>query len=544
MKPHNLLIVVAAFFVASYANAQDADIAANPSESEGVVYEAPAAFKPVEAIAATERAAVYPKTAELSNAFRDGMNVIDLRVVTPDRVVEAEQESARKFGHLDPGPKRVGLVRDIPEAAAASTSTAMLLDSRSDGQSVWTLAIRSPGAFGMRVHFTEFDAAEGTVLLYAYDREQLIVHGPYTGVGPNHSGDFWTPSLPGEEVYVEMAGAQMPRFVVSQIVHFDEDPGFEATDGTANSGGPLPCHLDVMCYGVSEAARQATGQMNIVVGNEVYVCTGTLLNDFDTETWVPYFLTANHCLATQSEADSLEVVWFYQKDSCDGTLPSYSTLPRTAGGLLLAGVSQSDGNDMSFLRLASDPPAGVAFAGWTTATSVNGFGIHHPAGSWKRTSIMSPVGVCPGCNCADGTDFDYYNMDDGLVEGGSSGSGIFNASGQLAGQLLGRCSNTTDPNDMTCDNLDSFWAMYGEFEETYPAISWWLHIGGTLHVDGAASPPGDGTAESPFTAIGLALNSAWPAARIKITAGYYSELLTINQNVRLVAYGGTVTIGG
>jgi len=131
-----------------------------------------------------------------------------------------------------------------------------------------------------------------------------------------------------------------------------------------------------------------------------------------------------------------------------------------------------------------------------------------------------------------------------MAEGGSSVSGIFNSSGQLAGQLFGRCSSDgTNPEDMDCGNIDSFWAMYGEFEETHPLISWWLNVGGTLHVDHSSSPPGIGTQGWPFTWIYLALDRAWPGVRIKIAAGSYNETFTINQDVTLVAQRGMVTIG-
>ena len=544
MKLLDTLIVIATLLAAGSAIAQDADITATMPIDDEVIHEAPAAIKPIEATAKGKASAVVPHSLGLVDAFQEGVNIINLGPVTPERIAVADQESARRFGHLRPGPKRVGLVRAMPEVSTSIDSNAPRHFPFGGDQSMWTLAIRSPGAFAVRVHFTDFDAPEASVVLYAYGREGLITRGPYTGKGSDRNGDFWTPSLPGEEIYIEMTGMEMPKFGISEIVHFDDYPGASDTDRAATDRSVLGCHLDVMCYDVSTSARQATGQMNFVSGGGSYVCTGTLLSDHDDETWAPYFLTAEHCIGSQAEASSLEVVWFYQRDSCGGPLPDYATLPRSTGGTLLESVSADDGNDMAFIRLAGDLPGGIAFAGWTTETSIDGVGIHHPAGSWKRTVFLSPVGVCPGCLCADGSDFDYYNMVDGLNQGGSSGSGIFNSSGRLAGQLLGRCSSDgTHPDDLDCGNIDSFWAMYGEFEETHPVISWWLAVGGTLHVDHASQAPGIGTPAWPFTWIYLALDGAWPGARIKIAGGTYGETFTINQDVTLVSHGGMVTIG-
>ncbi len=544
MKLRSTLIVIATLLAAGSAIAQDADITATVPADDEVIHEAPATIKPIEATAAARVFAVVPQSSGLADAFQEGINIINLGPVTPERIAEADQESTRKFGDLRPGPKRVGLVRAIPEGSISIDPNALRHFPLGGDQSMWTLAIRSPDALAMRVHFTDFDAPEGSVVLYAYGREGLITRGPYTGKGQDRGGDFWTPSLPGEEIYIEMTGMEMPKFGISEIVHFDDYPGASDTDRAATGWSVLPCHLDVMCYGVSTSARQATGQMNFVSGGGGYVCTGTLLTDHDNETWVPYFLTAEHCIGSQAEAGSLEVAWFYQRDSCGGPLPDYDALPRSTSGTLLESVSADDGNDMAFIRLAGDLPGGIGFAGWTTETSINGVGIHHPSGSWKRTVFLSPVGVCPGCLCEDGSDFDYYNMVDGLNQGGSSGSGIFNSSGQLAGQLLGRCSSDgTHPDDLNCGNIDSFWAMYGEFEETHPLIRWWLDVGGTLHVDRSSPAPGNGTPGWPYTWIYLARVAAWPGARIKIAAGSYNETFTINQDVTLVAQGGMVTIG-
>jgi hypothetical protein len=38
-------------------------------------------------------------------------------------------------------------------------------------------------------------------------------------------------------------------------------------------------------------------------------CTGTLLNDGDPTTHIPYFLTAHHCVPDQVRASSIETYW-------------------------------------------------------------------------------------------------------------------------------------------------------------------------------------------------------------------------------------------
>jgi len=164
------------------------------------------------------------------------------------------------------------------------------------------MAIRSPGAFGIRIHFASFDVGEGSVMVYAEGKNGLIVHGPFRGKGPNNSGDFWTASLPGETVFIEVYGTVMPQLEVAEFVHFDKPLGVPEEDEERAALAVLPCHLDVMCYNASQVhplARDAVGQINFVENGLSFLCSGTLLNDLDDETTVSYFLTAYHCISTQ-----------------------------------------------------------------------------------------------------------------------------------------------------------------------------------------------------------------------------------------------------
>lgn len=414
----------------------------------------------------------------------------------------------------------------------------MLMDT-DKGRDVWTFSVRSPEAYGIRIHFTDFEVGDGSVLVYSFGDSGTIVRGPYTGSGPDGDGDFWTASLPGDEVFVEATGTDEPLFEIVEVIHFDQD--LYAFDGESRED-VFACHLDVNCHmnEVAASAKNATGQMNFLCDdNTCHVCTGTLLNDNDSETTAPYFLTARHCLNTQAEVDTLEVVWNYETDSCNGTVPNYATLPRNVGGTHLKSY---DENDMELIWLGGSLPGTVALAGWSTSTTTGQYGVHHPKGSWKRVVFFDHTGA--ECPWFDPWDYDSYDMTDGLTQGGSSGSGVFNSAGQLTGQLWGVCTAST-LDDMDCSNVDDFWAVYGQFETTYDEISWFLGIGGTFHVDGAYTGAWEfGTEANPFRAIQSALDVAWDGMRIKIQAGSYPELLTIDQEVKVVASGGTVTIGG
>ena len=72
-----------------------------------------------------------------------------------------------------------------------------------DGTSLWRLAIRSPGAAGLRLHFQDFQAGAGIVWVYGGQPDQPGSSGPFSGQGLWENGDFWTGVVESELVIVE-----------------------------------------------------------------------------------------------------------------------------------------------------------------------------------------------------------------------------------------------------------------------------------------------------------------------------------------------------
>jgi len=482
-----------------------------------------------------------PVSVDMDDAFQEGINIYDLGRLSAEKIAEADARSAAKYADFKPGPMRTGLTRTFEPDPLTVDHASVVRQDLDNGKSVWTLAIRSPGALGIRVHFTEFDVAAASVIVYADGPSGLIIEGPFRKRGLGGEGDFWTSALPGDQVFVELTGAGEPQFQIVGILHIDRDP---ALSGEDRATAELPCHLDAMCESLPPYVRNAVGRMSYVGSDGLgHACTGTLLNDKDDETFVPYFITARHCLSTQAEVNTMDVYWLFQKDSCGGTVGFLTDYPKTHGGTLLRSYSE---NDMTFIRLNGDLPAGVTMTGWTTDTSVgNAVGVHHPAGSWKRAVFLDATDVCVTCWCGDPTDYDYYDYERGLTEPGSSGSGVFNGAGQLAGQLRGCCADWADCDDKNCSNFRNYWSYYGEFETTYDEISHWLYLGGTVNVNWFTLPnmPETGTPGFPFDTVTEGYNYAWPGARLKIQAGDYPETITFAKEMLIVGAGGDVIIG-
>jgi hypothetical protein len=93
----------------------------------------------------------------------------------------------------------------------------------SNGASIWRLGIESPGAAGLRVHFTGFDAGAGKLWLHAqagHGKPEVV--GPYSGKGPHKDGDFWSDIVFSSSVIVEYRPAGSARkvpFRIPEISH-------------------------------------------------------------------------------------------------------------------------------------------------------------------------------------------------------------------------------------------------------------------------------------------------------------------------------------
>jgi hypothetical protein len=406
----------------------------------------------------------------------------------------------------------------------------------------------------MRVHLSGVDLGRSQLIVYALTDGGPVVRGPYHRQGPEGDGDFWPASLPGDTVFVEVTGPDEPSVQIAEIVHCDVDP--HALGGDDPEGGPLSCHLDVMCFSVNTTARQAVGRMRYISDGNFSACTGTLIADLDSETFVPYFLTANHCVDETINLATLEVFWLFQEtpcspsncpsDSCLSNTPDLFSMPSNVNATLLATSGATVGNDASFLRLHGGLPAGIGFAGWTNNEEIGVVGIHHPAGSWKRAFFgeyeSTSLGCGADCGCFTPANYAFYSDVNGIVEPGSSGSAMFTSSGQVIGQLFGTCSLC--PDAFNCFSTGDWCTQYGEWEQTYADASYWLQLGGTIWVNAAnITPPWNGLQSDPYFSMTQAYNAAWDGTQLKIIAGNYPQNLTMSKQITLRAINGLVRIG-
>ena len=368
-------------------------------------------------------------------------------------VTRTEQKRKRDDKFL-----RIGIVRSLETPLDPLLDSALYTVTEGD---IRVAGIVSERAVAVRVQFQDMSLPPGARVFVYSPSNPSEHHGPYVGRGPSDDGTFWTPPIPGDTAVIEYftparSNTAKTPFKVLSIAHVFKDMSVEKAAGS--------CELDVTTDWQNVA--KSVGRVDFVSGNFVGSCTGTLLNNAANDQ-KPYFLTANHCISTQTEAQSVTVYWNYNT----GDTPPGGTPTTSGANLLVTGTS----SDFSLLFLTGSLPGGLFFSGWdstvfgSTAASA---GIHHPEGSHKRISFGTARQPNAG-NCPTGQQCLRVDWSSGVTEPGSSGSGIWvgNPSDpggpKLIGTLIGGLSAcNASPSEM--------WDVYGRFSVTYPSISTFL----------------------------------------------------------------------
>ena len=356
------------------------------------------------------------------------------------------------------------------------------IESAVDGGLVWTAAVHSDDAAGLRVHFTDFALPTGFELWF-YSTNG-VVRGPYTGLGPGDRGDFWSHTVAGPDAVLQLRAygpaisEQVVSFRVTELGHVGRAAALKSF-----CSFNVDCIENVECTSdpAVDDARDAVALMRFIKRPFIYLCSGGLLNS-SINPGAPYFLTANHCISRDREAGTLET-WFAYTIACDGagydcTEPFVELSgPSTLGSSVLATNKTSD---FTLLLLAEAPPAGSAFLGWSTAAvaftdAAPLYRVSHPAGAPQAYSAHLVSTSAGTCSSWPRGSWIYSRDTTGATEGGSSGSPVVNADGLVVGQLSGGCGTNIGDE---CDAVNNA-TVDGAFSAYYDQVAPWLGTGGS-----------------------------------------------------------------
>lgn len=383
------------------------------------------------------------------------------------------------------GPYRYGV--GIPTAEFQITDKNVRNWTRdASGDWHWRFDLSSPGARTLDFHFSTLKLPAGARLTISGDgKDNVRVIDASQLSAEAYSSPYIAGDRASLQLFVPKGQRKAAALSLASVTHGYRGL-FESAEPTQKSGS---CNVDAACSAGNGWHDQmaSVGQYTFSNGGSSFVCTGTLMANTGNTT-TPYFLTANHCMSTQTAASTVVVYWNYQSANCraPGSASSGTSLSRTIASHNQSGSTLRATNaasDFTLLQLSTNVPVGASpfFSGWSRSTTAptSARGIHHPAGHEKRFSTDNNALTIASYLGAAGSGSSHWrvgNWEGGTTEGGSSGSGLWDQNRRLVGQLHGGYA--------ACGNTGADW--YGRLSQSWTGggsnatrLSNWLDPGNT-----------------------------------------------------------------
>lgn len=473
-----------------------------------------------------------------------GHTVLDVNRL--ESVLPAKLDLAR-LGEEDAMRDRLGMPPRfaIPEKVSITPANHGTWEDLGDGKMLWRLRILGrEGTTSLNLGFTRFKLTPGSrLLLYSTDGTQIGT--PFTAAHNEKHGELWTPVILTNDLIVELTVPKKERRTAQlELGWINQGYRGFGTRSSADYEKSGSCNLDVECLDAGDTWRDEMRAVGVISTGGSTFCTGSLVTNTAADRKM-YFMTANHCGITSSNAASLVVYWNYQNSFCrtpgsaasgqagDGQLTQFHT-----GSFFRAANSASD---FTLVEL-DDPPVSAYnhhWAGWDRSTGSHPCtattpcaSIHHPSTDEKRityvTTDMVSTSYSGTTSPGDGTHLWAKWATDppgpftvpGVTEPGSSGSPLYNNAGRFVGQLHGGPSSC----GATGNNLSDY---YGRFSVSWTGggtnstrLSNWLDPGNTgaittngLNVfTGPCTPPLPPVGVSASAVSPTQINLSWSAA--------------------------------
>lgn len=365
-----------------------------------------------------------------------------------------------------------------------------------NGSVVRQLSIASENAISINLIFSKFKLSPNATL-YLFDGDKTEFIGAHTSLNNNVNNMMGTELIHDDKIVIELTEpaneAGMSELIVGTVVHGYLD--LEAEIKALNDSGD--CMYDVNCP-IGAGWENQRNSVAMMVNSSGGFCTGSLVNN-TSGTIIPYFLSANHC-GTSPGGWVFRFRWESPAAQADCATAANSvngpTTMNVNGGVLRASYSPSDFT-LTELNTAPDPAWGVYYNGWnrTDVPATSAVGIHHPSGDIKKISfenqtlISTTFGTSPA-----NSHWGVTQWDNGVTEGGSSGSPLFDQNHRVVGQLHGGASACGNAPNALSDEYGKFFASWTGGGANSSRLSNWLDPSntGATTIDGV-DPAGPGT---------------------------------------------------
>ena len=352
--------------------------------------------------------------------------------------------------------------------AHLTTQNAGHWTTNADGSRTWQMVVSAPGAEALSYLFEKFVLHGGSTL-----RIQNLggqdVHPVLTSADVE-AHQMQNAALCGGSKHVltltEPAYTTPSEIYIDRVMYNYRSTGYDVEEKINESD---PCEVNVNCSPVGDTwqeEKRGVARIYVVEGTQAGWCSGSLINN-TAQDCKPYFLTALHCgvNATTANMNQWKFYFRYEAVACTnptsvGTLANFSVTGclRIADSADGGGNSGSDfllvklgnaNNENTVINNLKSANFNAYWNGWNANTNptTGGVSIHHPAGDIKKISTFSGNTVSTQWGNATGSHWRVVwtaNANGhGVTEGGSSGSPLFDNTGNIIGTLTGGSSYCT-----------------------------------------------------------------------------------------------------
>lgn len=339
------------------------------------------------------------------------------------------------------------------------------------GENIWRFTIDVPDAKGFIVGLDDFYLPKGSQL-FVYKKDDLSNAIVYMNEDNPKGGPYSFENLPGDNVVLEYVASSnttdRPRIHLKEIGYKYSDPMGNPLSGFDHEKNH--CMININCPQGQYWQNQKKGivQLRIRKSSSTYLCSGSLINNTNQDA-TPYVLTAEHCFEYMNQAQieqNTDYIFEYESPGCQIERPTYR-FHRGAELLVLSPLN--GGSDGALLKLSEDIPGDwdVYYNGWNRENDGNrmtsGSIIHHPQGDVKKITFYNkPLASGRWDDDASNPDATHWiiSYSEGVTEGGSSGSPIFDQDGLIVGTLSGGDSKCTALN--ATDYYGKFWYHWNQ----------------------------------------------------------------------------------
>jgi PKD repeat protein len=365
----------------------------------------------------------------------------DVKSITPTahyNLSKIDTASLLAYNKEYPLPLRYAVLEEVSiDVKSAGTRTEL-----SDGGTLWQYRISSEAGKSVQVIFKKYLVPEDAEL-YLYNDGYVNVNGAFTKSNMTENLMFVTGDIPGNHIiieYYEPAGVEFSGEVIIGWIGQSYIDIFAIKSRNADSKGFIPVNCDEGKDWQNQ--KHSVCKYSFNDGQYSYLCSGALINNVKND-GTPYFLTANHCINTESEAGTVLAYFNYEDASC--VVTSRYT-PQTLSGASIRTMGES--SDFTLIRFNDLVPVSYQpfFSGWDISGTapLNSVCIHHPDGNKKKISIDNDPALSyedtiaweGGSVTPAGSHWEVV-FDDGVTFSGSSGGPLFNENRRITGQLHG-----------------------------------------------------------------------------------------------------------